>query len=543
MTVSPAARSRFSLDGLTPDVKGTLARTPLPHLLVHALGRGLTGSMVIGADATAAVIVFAGGAPVRVDLDDEAHRLGAAAARDAVAATRVAAIARAPAETEYAFYAGKDLLTRGEPDGSFASDPLPVIATATRALTDRARIEETLAKLGDKPLTLHGAAAPERFGFEGAEKAVLDALRATPRSLGALRDALLDAKAASKEAVENVVFALVTARHVELGQPPLGTPWPPPRAQRPPRGAATADESAEVKRVLTASANAEKAEKFLHEGDYSSALPLAEEAVRLDPRSREHLVLCGYLRGLAKPTDEGLRAGIAALDEALAADPRLDQALLYRGLLRRKLGQEREALADFRQATEINPSNIAAARELRAPPGTTTTADARAPVAAPDVVAASGTKQRMVPPAVAALLALIAVLGLVSGIAYASALLRRPPAAEREVRSHLVRNAVDHALGTLHTGAYAHEEALDAMGPSGAEIATRLLRETKPANDGDARTAESFRVLANEYLVHYAQSVAKADPPAPALEIAEASANEKWEQLQKAWSDWLAKHK
>lgn len=536
---SPASRARFSIEGLKPDVQGTLARTPLPHLLVHALTRSLTGSLVIGADTQAAVIVFVDGAPVRVDLDDDAHRIGPASARDAVAATRVAAIARVAGETSYTFYAGRDVLSRGAPDGTFAADPLPVIATATRSLADRTKLEETLAKLGDTPLVLHAASAPERFGFDGEEKAALEALRATPRSLAAL----LDAHVASTVAVQNVAFALVSTRHLDLGQPPLGTPWPPPRAPRESRVGVSADESAEVQRVLSASSQAEKAAKFLHEGDYSSALPLAEEAVRLDPRSVEYLALCGYARGLARPTEDGLRAGIAALDEAITRDPRMDRALCYRGILRRKLGQEREALADFRHAAEINPSNIDAARELRAPPGKATTADPRAHAAAPIVAATPETTRRRIPPAVAALLALLVLLGLVSGIAYASTLLGRPPAAERAVRSHLVRNAVDHALGPAHSGAYTHEDDLDAMGPAGAEIATRLLLDAKPAKDEEARTAEGVRVLANEYLVHYAQSVAKADPPPLALEINEGSPNGKWDELHKAWSDWLAKHK
>jgi tetratricopeptide (TPR) repeat protein len=541
MNPSPSARPRLSLDGLSPDVEGTLARTPLPHLLVHALTRGLDGSLVIGTGEAAAVVVFADGAPVRVDLDDEAHNLGQIGARDAVAATRVAALARVAGATPYAFYAGKNVLSRAELDHALAPDPLPVLATATRSLADRSRLEETLAKLGDTPLALHAAGAPERFGFEGDEKAALEAIRASPRSLARL----LGDGAAPKEALENVVFALVTTRHVDLGQPPLGTPWPPPRATRASRegrASLSADQSAEVKRVLDASANAEKAGKFLHEGDVSSALPLAEEAVRLDPGSAEYLALCGYARGLAKPNDDGLRAGIAALDDAIARDPRMDRALVYRGILRRKLGLEREALADFRQAAEINPSNIDAARELRAPPSAAT-AEPRTPVRAPVEGAAAGPKRRRVPPAVAALLALLAILGLVSGIAFASSLLGRPPAAERAVRSHLVQNAVDHALGPAHTGPYAHEDALDALGPSGAEIATRVLLDGKPARDDDARTAEPFRVLANDYLLHYAQSVAKAAPPAMAAEITEAAPDAKWEELRKAWSEWFSKQK
>lgn len=579
-TLPEIDRPRFSLEGRTVDVQGTLDRSPLPHLLVHGLTRSLTGSLVIGEGASASLLVFAAGAVVRVDVDDEQTRLGQLllarksiddealaaglarasetrtrlgeallaaaridgaallAAREAQAERRLASLAALPPSTPYAFVSGVDLVTGEAPDDAHAPDPLPSIAITARATRERERLTSALGKLGDRALALHAKATPERFRFDPDEAKVVEAIRAAPRPLGELREAA----PAPDDTITGVVFALLATHHVDVGSAPLGVPWPPPA--RSSRVSRTSDEAADVERVFKASAAAERAEKFLLEGDVSSALPMAEEAVRLDPMNPEHLAICGYAQGLAKPNEAGLRAGVAMLDDALAKNPRMDHALRYRGLLRRKLGDEREAVADFKAALEINPSNVDAARELRVQ-GTPEKARAAAPSPTIDTAPANltGGAGRRAPRAVVALILLVLGVGLFFGVPFVLDLVRRPPETERAVRSHLVRNAVERALGPAHQGAYQHEDALDAMGPSAVDLAVKLLADRSNGQDEGIRTAESYQFLANGWLVHYATKVAKADPPAVALDVPVDAPPARWSEIQTAWSDWAAKRK
>jgi tetratricopeptide (TPR) repeat protein len=573
-------RPRFSLEGRSVAVQGTLDRTPLPHLLVHGLTRGLTGSLVLGAGDGAALLVFANGAVVRVDVEDDASRLGQLllakkaiddagleaglararetgtrlgeallaearidattllAAREAQAERRVAQLAALPTDTAYAFVDGVDLVTEAAPDDAHAPDPLPLLAIAARATPDKARLESALAKIGDRALTLHAKATPDRFRFDPEESRVVEAIRGAPRPLAELHDGTVG----SRDVVTAAAFVLIASHHVDVGSAPLGVPWPPPgRTSRPSR---TSDEAADVERVLKASAAAEKSERFMLEGDVSSALPLAEEAVRLDPLNPEHLALCGYARGLAKPNEVGLRAGIQMLDDALAKSPRMDHALRYRGLLRRKLGDEREAIADFKAALEINPSNVDAARELRVQAGPEKPKPAAAqPTIETAPANLTGGPKRRRSPVLTALIVLLVGVGLWFGVPFVIAHLSRPPEAERAVRSHLVRNALDHALGPLHQGAFAHEEALDAMGPSAVDAAVKLLADTTTGADEEVKTNETYQAMANAWLLHYATKVAKADPPALATDLGSGAPAAKWRDAQAAWSDWASKHK
>ena len=61
------------------------------------------------------------------------------------------------------------------------------------------------------------------------------------------------------------------------------------------------------------------------------------------------------------PTDEML----AALDRALKLNPDSERAHYYRGVVLKRLKRDNEALLHFRTASQLNPRNVEAARELR----------------------------------------------------------------------------------------------------------------------------------------------------------------------------------
>lgn len=57
---------------------------------------------------------------------------------------------------------------------------------------------------------------------------------------------------------------------------------------------------------------------------------------------------------------------LAALDAIVERAPRLEEAFYYRGRMLKRSGRIKEAIADFRRAGELNPSNLDAAREVAA---------------------------------------------------------------------------------------------------------------------------------------------------------------------------------
>ena len=59
------------------------------------------------------------------------------------------------------------------------------------------------------------------------------------------------------------------------------------------------------------------------------------------------------------------QAQVAALNEICERAPRLEEAFYYRGRLLKRSGRLKDAIADFKHATKLNPSNLDAAREVR----------------------------------------------------------------------------------------------------------------------------------------------------------------------------------
>jgi curved DNA-binding protein CbpA len=238
-----------------PNVSGTLAATPVGHLLIHALDRRLTGSMVFEEPShqkhavyfasgaalvarTAGVVAPLGALAVARGLIAE-ERLGAAlrAAEESgkrlgrilldwmvtdeasletllreQVSQRVKALQRLPAETAYGFYEGRNFLERaGGPTGPCA--PLPLIWRVMRVGSDQGRAAEGIARLQGLPLRFHVDAPLARFEFEPAEQAAVDVLRAKAQPYEELRARdLLD-----PALLERLVFTLLLLRQFDTG--------------------------------------------------------------------------------------------------------------------------------------------------------------------------------------------------------------------------------------------------------------------------------------------------------------------------------------
>ncbi len=242
--------------------EGELARTPLAHLLVYALDRRLTGAMFLAAPTGPDhVIRLVRGVPVKVRPGDrfallgemlvEAGAIDAPTVQAALATQgllgdvlllagrierdvlervaeaqfvrRLVRLFGLPPSTGYRYYEGHDELAEygGDP---CCLDPLALIWAGLRAHGEASTmIDSTLARLGDSALRLHPATSVARFGLEAVEASMVDALSASPLTLGELGAAF------PPDVVRRFVYALTITRQLELGtgHVPLGADAPP----------------------------------------------------------------------------------------------------------------------------------------------------------------------------------------------------------------------------------------------------------------------------------------------------------------------------
>jgi tetratricopeptide (TPR) repeat protein len=102
-------------------------------------------------------------------------------------------------------------------------------------------------------------------------------------------------------------------------------------------------------------------------GDVERAERLARRAVKANAEAAAPLAMLAWLEALKpanlSPTDT--RPRVAMLDRALRIDPSMEQAWYWRGMLHKRLENHQHAIRDFRRASELNPKNLDATRELR----------------------------------------------------------------------------------------------------------------------------------------------------------------------------------
>jgi hypothetical protein len=253
-TTESSAASAFS---------GDLQRSPVPHLLLNILGRRLSGTLILdsGEAPEAHTLVFEAGAPKKIRSQAPARKLGeilvhlghasefqidGALARargrgvqlgkqlviDGTVSSRlvmealsmqlverIGGLSLLPPTSRYAFHADQDLLPQ---EVAHTLDPLAVVRSAILSWNNQTRMEETLSRLGDRPLLLHPHATPERFGFSPEEQAMIAWIFDQRLTFPELKNACAD----SIEGVRVILYTLAISRHLDLGpsQWPLGVP-------------------------------------------------------------------------------------------------------------------------------------------------------------------------------------------------------------------------------------------------------------------------------------------------------------------------------
>lgn len=129
----------------------------------------------------------------------------------------------------------------------------------------------------------------------------------------------------------------------------------------------TSDEEAEVQAVLEATLCFQKAEICFKRNDFSQAETLLRRALELDKTQADYLALLAWIESL-KPTSQSPEATfdrIKELDQAVALNGKCERAYFYRAMLYKRIGNDQNALRDFKSAFELNPRNVDAQREVR----------------------------------------------------------------------------------------------------------------------------------------------------------------------------------
>jgi hypothetical protein len=100
--------------------------------------------------------------------------------------------------------------------------------------------------------------------------------------------------------------------------------------------------------------------------DFETVIDLCATLLDRDPEDAETLAIQTWaeLRG-GEATEEELRAALPKMDKAVNMDRTSDEAFYHRGLVHKRLNNVPAAFRDFARALQLNPSHIAAEREVR----------------------------------------------------------------------------------------------------------------------------------------------------------------------------------
>lgn len=183
-----------------PLAQGDLAQTPLAHVLLSLLERGLDGTLAIWPETERAGqdrVLFAKGVPV------DARLLEPAATLERGLLPLFHRV-RGP----YAFY-GSDLV--GQTKLRDTVDPYHLLAAALRGGVRQDVVDAVLARYGDRPVRVNASTALGRFELVPKERAVLDVLRAQPQSARALADTTGEPKVATR-----LLYLLAITQQLEI---------------------------------------------------------------------------------------------------------------------------------------------------------------------------------------------------------------------------------------------------------------------------------------------------------------------------------------
>jgi len=318
-----------------------------------------------------------------------------------------------PSAATWCFFAN-DARFAGMPPGERV-DPLRALAAGLTAHEpDPRRVDAVLALLADAPLVLRSDARVDRFGFQGDSLAVATLILAKQPTF----EALLASAVAAPHACRRVVYLLAATRFLQQGEHARTAPLPTPsspglpstdgeappstlgprrlsrlqlkrvavsRVEAPDSASGPADDallgdmsavdappsasapapSSSVEPPESSLSTAELHDRIayhLGRAEPQQAHVLCELATQRDPddlAARSHGL---WTRSLLPRPD--LKVLTLELDDILLVVPELVAARHYRGMLRRRLGQEPAARQDFERVLLLEPSHGGARAQL-----------------------------------------------------------------------------------------------------------------------------------------------------------------------------------
>jgi DnaJ-domain-containing protein 1 len=132
-------------------------------------------------------------------------------------------------------------------------------------------------------------------------------------------------------------------------------------------GSGSPETQEKVAKVIDAATNFQKAEVCLRRGDHAQAEALCQLALDADATQSDYLAMMAWLLAL-KPENQSPEQtvkSVTMLSAAIKLNARCEMAYFWRGMLLRRLGKSDAAMRDFKEAVDLNPRNIDAAREVR----------------------------------------------------------------------------------------------------------------------------------------------------------------------------------
>jgi len=245
-----------------PTATGTLEKSPVLHLLVSGLEHLTSGTLVFEtAEGSRSALLLNRGVPTKFKTAEPVERLGsvlvslgwlsapeceqsyeraASSGRlhgellvetgmlsaDVVSRglctqmlRKLLWASRLAANTVYGLYEDQDFLSRWAGAGTPVS-PLRAIGYLGSNSTDSTFRSTIVTRLASQTLRIHADAVLEKFGFDSAERALLDVLKAKPQTTGDLANL----QVLPLQSLHNVMYVLALTRQLDLGNTsrPLG---------------------------------------------------------------------------------------------------------------------------------------------------------------------------------------------------------------------------------------------------------------------------------------------------------------------------------
>jgi tetratricopeptide (TPR) repeat protein len=133
-------------------------------------------------------------------------------------------------------------------------------------------------------------------------------------------------------------------------------------------GGATPDDQAKIQAILEAATEFQKAEILLkRNGSDPQAYDIVKRCVSLDGEQADYLATLAWLDA-QKPeslSKEKTLEKCLILERCIQRNPHCERAYFYRGMLYKRAGEASKALKDFKKASDLNPRNLDAMREVR----------------------------------------------------------------------------------------------------------------------------------------------------------------------------------